>query len=210
MPRLASQPRRAPLMLFVGVDPGTKGALAWINDREGAVVIPLPMQRSRLDKLVYAEDTIAEWFRVRARRPPGDPIVVMIEEPGPMPGKMGSFANYSRGAGPAFFRGICRAYRIPYRTVRPQEWQRAMIEVPERAKRGATETEGERQERAAQRRRALKASSVETALRLFPGVSLYRNSGSRVLDDNMAEALLLAAYLRQLHLGGELFAQRSA
>ena len=197
-------------MRFVGVDPGKLGGIAFL-DAEGHVLelFATPMlssvrQRRRgrvvvdVTTQVYDLATIAHIFRARADpRLPDRGMFVSVEQlddlpafrsrhKGEAPEAMGGGkANHARGQA-ILWPAMLAAFRIPYLLVRPQEWQRAMmLGFPGKD---------------------TKARSVAIARATWPAVSLLRTTLSRVEDDGLADALLMAEYGRRKHLGGAVFA----
>lgn len=76
-----------------------------------------------------------------------------------------------------FIQGLLAAYAIPYELVTPQKWKREF------------QITGD------------KNSAVDVCRRLFPGVSLRRTERCKKDHDGMAEALLMAEYVKR-KLGG--------
>lgn len=102
-----------------------------------------------------------------------------VEHVGAMPGQ-GVTSCFSFGENFGFIRGLLESYGIPYELVRPQKWKREFSCTAD------------------------KNTSVEVARRLFPGVSLRRTPKCVKPHDGMAEALLIAEWMRRrcLHGGG--------
>lgn len=165
--------------VWVGVDPGRRGAMAMIRDawpsesRAEIVAWPTPM----LDAKRYDLQAIATWF---ADWKPSIALVT-VEMLHPMPPKFrGGAANFGRGESRGWF-WMLTALGIPFLPVVPQTWQRVMHV-------GAKGDD-------------TKARSIETALRIFPGVSLLESGRARKHHDGMADALCIAQYGRQTQRG---------
>ena len=168
--------------VWVGVDPGRRGAMAMIEARvvhpadepqDKAQAWPTPM----LDAKRYDLQAIATWFA--DWKPRID--LVTVEMLHPMPPKFrGGAANFGRGESRGWF-WMLTALGIPFLPVVPQTWQRVMHV-------GAKGDD-------------TKARSIETALRIFPGVSLLPSARARKLSDGMADALCIAQYGRQTQRG---------
>lgn len=202
-------------MLFVGVDPGKLGAIAFLDEGGRVVeVIPTPVvcpasprrragrpdaKKAPGSRPRYDLTAIAAIFRSRADVGlPGRGMWVVVEDLRPLPPARkrhkgdeeaedmgGGFANFSRGQA-ILWPAMLAAFRIPYELVRPQVWQRAMLlNVP-----GAT----------------TKARSIAAARAQWPHVSLRRSERSRTDDDGIADALNIAEWGRRTRLGGAVFA----
>lgn len=160
-------------MLWIGVDPGKKGAIAVIGEGilHGGAVVPMPVISGDRDEYDIVT-IVGELARVSR------PCTVTLEKGQPLPPKMGgSSANFWRGYSRGLFEGIIATIGLPLRVVSPREWQKVMHQG----------TSGE----------DLKQRSIQAAQRYYPGVSLRRTDRCRTLDHNMAEALLLADYGRR-------------
>ena len=164
------------ILIHIGVDPGLKGAIAFIRPGAyGAIPIPLlpsgPKAKGRYDLV-----EIRAWFVLRQAE--HSDVFVTVEQSGPIPPRVraGTLAQYGRGAQEGWL-WLLTALRISHQAVRPQSWQKIM-----HAGTGGQDT---------------KQKSILAAQRLFPDACLRRTARSRVDDDGMAEALLLAEYGRR-------------
>lgn len=88
-------------------------------------------------------------------------------------------AAFKFGENYGWTQGLCAAYGIPYQLVSPQKWKNEY---------GATKD---------------KKTSIAICKRLFPRVSLRRTERSRMDDDGVAEAILMAEYARRKFGRGE-------
>jgi hypothetical protein len=164
------------MTLYVGIDPGKKGAIAAI-DEQGAVVglAPMPLiagGRGEFDLVGIREALVGN----------GSPRFVTVERLQPLPASMGgSAANFARGLSRGF-EWMLVALGVPHQLVAPQTWQKSMH----------AGTSG----------KDTKQRSIVAAQRLFPRIRLQRSGRSRRNDDGLAEALLLAEYGRRVHQGG--------
>lgn len=168
--------------VWVGVDPGRSGAMALIEER---IAHPASEQRERveawptpmLDPKHYDLQGIANWFS------DWKPLIalVTVEILHPMPAKFrGGAANFGRGESRGWF-WMLTALGIPVLPVAPQTWQRVMHQ-------GA-------------RGEGTKARSIDTALRLFPGVSLLESDRAKKYSDGLADAVCLAEFGRRQQRG---------
>lgn len=166
-------------MISVGVDPGKRGALAYIisitsiEDKVVAHAEPIPIIPGRKkNRDEYDLVAIRDWLKRRK----GD-VFVTVEKSQPLPPKFGGgIANYQRGCSTGW-AWMLTALSISYQLVAPRVWQKVMH----------LGTSGD----------DTKQRSIIAAQRLFPGVDLRRSERSRNLDDGIADSLLLAEYGRR-------------
>lgn len=110
---------------------------------------------------------IVELIKSLAR--PG--CTLAVERAQPMP-KQGSVSGFSYGQHFGTFEAVAACLKLPYITIRPNEWKRSM---------GLSSD---------------KTSSIIEAERLFPSVELIPPR-CRKPSDGIAEALLIAEYCRR-------------
>lgn len=98
-------------MIYVGIDPGKKGAVAYMMETPGGnfVANVLPMA-----------DALSV-FRMLAST--GKPIRACIEQVHAMP-KQGVTSTFSFGEGFGWIKGVMDALGISYQEVPPQKWKR--------------------------------------------------------------------------------------
>lgn len=166
-------------MIYLGIDPGQKGALAIIHDMGIAPgVYPQIMLKDaptaeigKGTKRDYLIATMAGFLHKYSGQ--GFCILEAVHS---MPGQ-GVSSSFSFGRGLGIWEGILSAYGIPYAKVAPQTWKKAMMgDMP----------------------RDNKDSSRIVATRLFPQIA---DQLSRKKDDGRAESLLMAEYGRRLKKG---------
>ena len=96
-------------MIYIGIDPGKKGAMA-IIDGENVRIVPF-------DKDEYMHQ-IAETAAAV------DPARCVLEHVGAMPGQ-GVTSTFSFGESFGWLQGVLEAWGIPYELVRPAKWKKA-------------------------------------------------------------------------------------
>jgi crossover junction endodeoxyribonuclease RuvC len=109
--------------LFVGIDVGLDGAVAFLPEEGKAVVFDIPTlsvgKRREYDVGACAG-------LLRAPLAPEFSIAVGIERATAMP-KQGVVSTFSFGKGFGMWLGICAALRLPFEVVSPKRWQGVMI-----------------------------------------------------------------------------------
>ena len=151
-------------MYSVGVDPGLAGAIA-VLDAHGTLAAladtpTLTLQVQRGMRQVYDVPGMAALLRPYA----GHQCQVGIEESQPMPGQ-GTRSMFTTGYGYGLWLGILASLALPYTSVRPGVWKRALALGKD------------------------KEASRLRAMQLSPGAELRLKK-----HHGRAEALLLAAY----------------
>ena len=158
-------------MIWIGIDPGQRGALAIIGwDKalaefdataaleKGPLIIPFDQDRY-INTLLAVETSGVE-------------CVCCIEDVHSMP-KQGVASTFALGKAYGWLLGMLDAIGIPYQPIRPQTWKKEF---------GLNSD---------------KENSIAVCKRLYPGVNLLRTERSRKEDDNMAEAVLLSTYAKR-------------
>lgn len=103
-------------MIYIGVDPGTSGAIATVTD----------MGHSSWVKCAETEHDLWEFlsndvFAANA----GERFHAVIEQVHSMPNQ-GVSSSFKFGQSYGFLRGLLTAHAVPFETVTPQKWQKAM------------------------------------------------------------------------------------
>lgn len=167
-------------MIYVGIDPGTKGAISFIDDERKVLRSRELTYSSGLDTNLFFWD-FKELAEINMNKPlektiVGDliPFVVMIEEPIAMPeqnvkGLRSSYTNYGR------MLAVFELFSIPYQEIRPNIWKKEFSLIKKDKK-----------------------VSVEVAKKLFPSINFYTER-NRMMDGK-AESLLLAEYCRRKYI----------
>lgn len=159
-------------MLYIGIDPGQGGGIAWMH-RQGVVV--------NIDarKMPDTEGEICSLL-LSLKQLPGN-CHAAIEAVGPARGRnpdgttrtQGVSSAFTFGRNYGFLRGCLVALRIPFEEVLPQRWQRELGLVV----RGSGLTYSDRKNR-----------NKQKAANLFPAVKVTHAT---------ADALLLMQYVRK-------------
>lgn len=95
-------------MIYIGIDPGKKGALAIIfGGMDKTVLVPF----SGNDYIIFLKNIS------------GNPVKACLEHVGAMRGQgVTSMFNFGQNFG--YIRGLLEAFEIPYELVRPKKWKK--------------------------------------------------------------------------------------
>lgn len=113
-------------MIYLGVDPGSKGHAVAIAD-DGAYIDVIQLSET--------EHTIWEEVQELVNLSHPDGLFATIEQVHSMPGQ-GVASTFKFGMGFGFVRGLLVASGIPHEYVRPQVWMKAMG-IPPKTDKGA-------------------------------------------------------------------------
>lgn len=95
-------------MIYIGIDPGAKGAMALVGVKDGPELIPFDRQRY-IDRLwMYNID--------------GLDMICCIEEVHSMP-KQGVTSTFNLGKAYGWLLGVLDAIGVPFQTIKPQRWK---------------------------------------------------------------------------------------
>lgn len=94
-------------MIYIGIDPGKKGAYAWYTDGV--------MRVRQWDDNYFAQD-------MHLLAAMDDRLVACVEKVGAMPGQ-GTVSMFSFGQSFGFILGVLTAFGIPYQLVPPRKWK---------------------------------------------------------------------------------------
>ncbi len=183
-------------MNYLGIDIGKMGAMAMIWDsspeERGITIRSVPLLASGVVDVVELKKIISDDFYDGSR----DAVTVGMENLHAIFGVSAS-ATFSLGHMAGLIEGIVLANGYRYHKILAKEWQGEMfhgfkeIRKPDtvdkngKVKKGKLDT---------------KAMSIMVAKQLFPNVPLQRTERSKKDDDNIADALLIAEYMRRKNL----------
>lgn len=116
------------MTVYIGIDPGFKGAVAFLNDNGGARVEDAPtftIGKSKREHDIHAMVELLMPFSVIGK--------AAIEKVHSMP-KQGRASVFTFGKGFGIWLGILAACGIPFEEITPQRWQGAMMDGMQRGK----------------------------------------------------------------------------
>ena len=106
--------------LFIGIDPGKSGGIAYIDAEQGfAGTEP------------YSDKALIDLCSDASRVAPN--IVCCLEKVGAMPGQ-GVVSMFSFGQSVGYIKGVLESFRIPYQEITPQKWKREFGLTSDKAK----------------------------------------------------------------------------
>lgn len=158
-------------MIVVGIDPGLKGAIAFLKGKKARVHI-MPTLKMTKSKLTIDENRVRDMLE---KYKVGH---VFIEKAQAMP-KQGGVSMFNYGTGWGILRGICVGLHLPYTLLHPRTWKKVMCHDMPKSK----------------------EASIIAAKRLWPNISLLPTPRSKKDSDGMADALCMAEYGRRLLQG---------
>ena len=178
-------------MVFVGIDPGQQGAIAFITKKEEWIIdMPLLPERDIDAKALY---NIFEDYK------DDDDIYIVIEKAQSMPGQS-SVAMFNYGGGYYTILAILKILDLPFEEVRSNKWKKefglsGLNANKKKTSDGKKIKKTQAEKTAAQKQR--KEMAVKTAMQMFPKLKnefFVKTARSEKIMDGRAEALLIAAY----------------
>jgi len=162
------------MMIYVGVDSGVSGALCAVGSNKEIVgMFPMPLLKGRKGNEI---DPSRVWNWLDSVGPVAD-LTVVIEEPG---GSQSARAGASMAGSFHTLRTVFILKQLRFHRVTPQAWQKVILPgCP------AGDT---------------KPRALTTARALWPTERWLRTALSRVPDDNIIDAALIAEYGRRSNL----------
>ena len=97
-------------MYYIGIDPGKTGAMAVLSITGGFLAI----------------HDFEESFDELKNLALNQPTMVYLEEVHSMP-KQGVASTFAFGENFGWWKGILQAFGIPFKTIRPQDWQKGLV-----------------------------------------------------------------------------------
>jgi hypothetical protein len=171
-------------MILVGIDPGTKGAIAVYRSNSKTIEV---------SRIYNKDGTYRESFLDIAKKLPANGATkVFLEKVNGIP-KWG-FKNFAFGKVYGEMLGILVIRDIPYELVAAVTWQKAVYDSGcKKAKPGSRKDMSEKEVKAAERKRykAKKEANMLLAKRLFPRFSYLLDVKD---NDGIADALLIMLY----------------
>ena len=96
--------------LFIGIDPGKSGGIAYI-DTECGISGTEP----------YSDKALIDLCNSESRK--GQNVMCCLEKVGARPGQ-GVVSMFSFGQSVGYIKGVLESFRIPYQEISPQKWKK--------------------------------------------------------------------------------------
>lgn len=157
---------------FIGVDPGMSGAIAVINPAN-IVIRTLPFFKNELDG-----PELHGWLEELTLAYPNESKpIAYVEKVGAMPGQ-GVVSMWNFGYATGQLHMIFKMLHIPYMLVTPQKWKGLVLAGSDKSK----------------------LAAINYCLRRYPDVNIRSTARSTTPNENMADALCIADYARQMEI----------
>ena len=161
-------------MIYIGIDPGLKGAIAHIDSKNGYQASGIPMPITGIDKgSQISMDAVI--LHLRALGSFENNLQVFLESAQSMP-KQGGASMFKFGMVYGQIQGILAAIKIPFTLVNPTAWKKLVLAgLPWKGN---------------------KAASIQFCQRKYPEYCLLRNPTDPRCkpNDGLADALCIARY----------------
>ena len=96
--------------LFIGIDPGKSGGIAYIDTEHGFVCTEPYSDKALISLCNDASQC-------------GNEVICCLEKVGAMPGQ-GVVSMFSFGQSVGYIKGVLESFKIPYQEITPQKWKR--------------------------------------------------------------------------------------
>lgn len=165
-------------MIYLGIDPGLDGGLAFIRPAGEATAIDL-----HKTPIIGGRDYDVQDMKLILKEFPASAIFATIENQISMPGQ-GLTSTLQTGKGFGIWLGLLAGLEIPHQVVHAKQWQTKLF--------SGTSPKLD-----------TKARSEIVAKRLFPGADYRRSARARVANDGLTDAACIAEYGRRTHIKGD-------
>lgn len=106
--------------LFIGIDPGKSGGIAYIDTEQGFA-----------GSEPYSDKALIDLCSLASRE--GQAVMCCLEKVGAMPGQ-GVVSMFNFGQSVGYIKGVLESFRIPYQEITPQKWKREFGLTSDKAK----------------------------------------------------------------------------
>lgn len=161
---------------FAAIDPGEDGALVVLGGKSF----------SFWKTKEQSEEEICQGLKSLAELP----VIMYIEDVRTI-FNVRSQTNFALGWSAGWWHGVCDAYRIPVKLVKPKDWQSLITTTPTKQKAPLTASQKVRDLIKKQNKEALKQESLRVANSYFPGAN--------ITHDGVADAVCIALYGKKMY-----------
>lgn len=154
--------------MILGIDPGRSGAFAF-REKDGITLEIMPTNEHGIDwDEVF---NILSHYRYHITR-------CYLEQASIRPGQASQATTIRNGA---VLEGILISLKIPYSMIRPSDWS-VMYD------------HGVKEKNKEKRKRLIKIARRSIAANLYPDIDLRKSSRSKIADEGIVDAILIADY----------------
>ena len=178
-------------MIYIGIDPGQKGAITAIEydsetQKKYCDMLDMPLLP---EKGIDSKSVFHMLYKLKEK----DTVFCVIEKAQSLPSQ-GSSSGFNYGTGYGKIIAVLEILEIPFEEIRPVKWKKEFSLVTKKNKKGKVKTKEKKQ------------SSVNMAIKLFPTLKKEFYGVKGGLKDGRAESLLLAEYaLRKYYKENNIF-----
>lgn len=178
-------------MNIIGIDPGKKGAIAFLHSDSRKHTHIMPLIANEFDIRQFTVLLGGGYIADRSQ------YHFYIEKVHAIFGSAaGATFNFGHICGA--IEGVVSTLGFAYTLVQPKTWQKVMYQgIPEIRKASIKITKGKRAGTLMKGKLNTKAMSLLAAKRLFPNVNLFASDKSKMPHDGIVDALLIAEYGRR-------------
>lgn len=157
---------------FLGIDPGLRGGLAFLDDTGRIELFPMPTIADK-DYDIQEIKRLLRQFQ---------PILAVLEQQIALPGQ-GLSSTLQTGKGFGILLGLLAGLEVPHQVIGAKYWQGKMFT----GIKASLDT---------------KAKSEIAAKRLFPSADFRKSDRAKVAADGLTDAACIAECARRLHYSG--------
>jgi hypothetical protein len=178
-------------MIYAGIDPDTKGAIAFIN------VFP----KGEIIKIFDRNDPLLKTYLMAIHLNENENLKVCQEGANVRP-RQGGVSGGVQMESSGFWKGRLDMIDIEPLIVYPQTWRPEIVGSESPIKPNMSGMDKKAAGKVGRKhRQALKDSSVSKAIELFPSIAETYMKATKLIREGRAEALLIAEYCRRVHTG---------
>ena len=164
-------------MIYIGIDPGLDGGIAFIDDGKHSIQ-GASIKVFKTPVISGKEYDIGEMRKILEKNTISRTCLALIENQISMPGQ-GLTSTLQTGKGFGVWLGLLAGLGLPYQVIGAKQWQTKLFT----GVKGTLDT---------------KAKSEVIAKRLFPDVDFRKSERATKANDGLTDAILIAEYGRRI------------
>lgn len=158
-------------MIYIGIDPGLNGGIAFLDDETGIVAYKTPT--------IGGKEYDIQAMKIQLTCNRGESTIAFIENQISMPGQ-GLTSTLTTGKGFGIWLGLLAGLEIPYQVIGAQQWQKKLFT-------------------GVSNKLDTKAKSEVVAKRLFPYADFRKSERATKAHDGLTDAACIAEFGRRIH-----------